>query len=213
RSAGIGCGDYFDFLSLPGRRVGVVVGDVSGHGMPAAVRMIEARAHLRALCRSETDPGRLLTELNRFMLEDAAYGDHGAEQFVTMFLAVLEPDGRTAHYAGAGHDAYLIGNDGEERHLKSTGLPLGIDDQPIDTAGPIALAPGDILLLATDGIEESEDPAGTFFGRHRLLETVRTHRKLRPQRLVERICTAVEAFRSEAPQRDDVTLLVVRPRH
>ncbi len=187
------------------------MGDVSGHGMPAAVRMIEARAHLRALCRRETDPGTLLTELNRFMLEEAAYGDHGAEQFVTMFLAVLERDGRTAHYAAAGHDGCLIRNDGEERHLKSTGLPLGIDDQPIDTAAPVTLAPDDVLLIATDGIEESEDPAGTFFGRHRLLEVVRTHRDLDARRLTEKICAAVASFRAGTPQRDDITVLVVRP--
>jgi serine phosphatase RsbU (regulator of sigma subunit) len=207
-SAGTGCGDYFDFFTLANEHVGLVVGDVTGHGMPSALRMMETRAYLRSLVKFQIDPGGILTELNQFMIREGAYGGDGTEQFVTLFLAIIDPETHQLTYASAGHLAYVFRQSGETLRLESTGLPLGIADLPLDTSPPIALSPGDILVIATDGIEESMNAHGEQFGASRLAAVVRDCQPCTAGNLVEHLYLSVTQFAAGLPQRDDITAMV-----
>jgi phosphoserine phosphatase RsbU/P len=209
-SAGVGCGDYFDFLELTDGNVALVVGDVSGHGMPAALRMVEARACLHCLAKHETDAGRMLTALNQYMIREAAYGSEGGEQFVTLFLAVIDRAGRELVYASAGHAGYVIRDEKPPLKLMSTGLPLGVVDRPVENSDPIPLRPGDVVLVATDGIEETAHPSGRLFGAIRLLANVQSNRSRPAEEIVSELYSSVREFSAGLPQQDDVTVIVAR---
>ncbi|PYM11865.1 MAG: hypothetical protein DME18_12815, partial [Verrucomicrobia bacterium] len=158
-------GDYFDYLPMLGNRVGVVVGDVTGHGIGPALLMAETRAYLRILARNREDVGEILTRANRVLAEDIGY-----ERFITMLLVSLDPQKRTFTYANAGHPAgYVLDGAGEiKARLKRTGLPLGIKpDMAYPQAPATSLSPGDVLLLLTDGIEEAMSPDDNIFGTER----------------------------------------------
>lgn len=208
-SAGKGCGDYYDFFQLPSGEIGLAVGDVSGHGMAAALRMVETRAYLRSLTRRHSDPGTILTELNRFMIEESAYVDDDAEQFVTLFFAAVDPESLTLRHAGAGHVAFLLGDDGCMARLESTGLPLGVADLSIETGEPIQLTDGDMLMIATDGFEEAMSPSGEQFGVTRLLSRVVASRHQPSADILAGLHADVREFTRRDVQRDDVTAILM----
>lgn len=212
-SAGTGCGDYFDVFELSDGSVALVVGDVSGHGMPAALRMVETRAHLRSLVKYENDPGRILTALNQFMLREAAYGSDGGEQFVTLFLALINGSGRELVYASAGHAAYVVPEAKPALKLGSTGLPLGIADLPINDSEPVALDPGDVVVLTTDGVHETMGGSGRQFGVLRMLSTVHASRARPAQEIVSDLYMSVRQFGAGSEQQDDITIVVARIGH
>ncbi len=207
-SAGTGCGDYFDFLTLANENIALVVGDVTGHGMPSALRMMETRAYLRSLTKFQTDVGGILSELNQFLISEGEYGSDGSEQFVTLFLAAIDPDTKRLVYASAGHVGYLLRANGETIKLDSTGFPLGIVDMPIETSEPYDLEPGDTLLIATDGIEEAMDPAGDQYGSQRLIATARSLQPCSALQLLDHLHSSVTDYVSGLPQRDDITAIV-----
>jgi sigma-B regulation protein RsbU (phosphoserine phosphatase) len=198
-------GDYFDYLTPDDLRVGLVVADVSGHGLGPALVMAQVQAYLRALADDCDDPGEILTGVNRlFALRDGG-------RFVTLFLAFLDMKTRTLHYAGAGHQAYLLDAAGNTRVLSATGLPLGVkQSEEIPTSSPIPLQPGQILLLTTDGYEESLGPDQRLFGRRRALDILRAHRVRPAAELVQLLHAAVCDFAQQVPQGDDITLVVAK---
>src|SRR5262249_11595589 len=167
-------GDYFDYLLLPCGGLGLVIGDASGHGIGPALMMAATRAYLRALALTRADLGEILALLNR-----ALAGDLATEHFVTLLFARLDPATRSCAYASAGHSAgYVRDRSGAVRcRLESTGLPLGVSpDAPFPTRTGIALQPGDLLLLLTDGILEARSPDGDAFGVQRALDVIRVYR-------------------------------------
>jgi len=201
-------GDYFDYLPMLHGRLGVVVGDVTGHGIGPALLMAETRAYLRILARNREDVGEILTRANRVLAEDIGY-----ERFITMLLVSLDPQRRTFTYANAGHPAgYVLGAAGQiKSQLKRTGLPLGIKpDMAYPQASATNLSPGDILLLLTDGIEEAMSPDESIFGTERILEIVRENRKKSAREIVDALYAAIRQFAQNAPQLDDVTAVVVK---
>ncbi len=154
------CGDYYDFIPLSDGRVAIAVGDVSGHGFPAALLMAETRAYLRSLVRRSTDLDEILKQLNAFLCEDTA-----DERFVTLQLAILDPTHRSLVFASAGHvPGFLLdGSGATRRELESTGVPLGLFDDAVFPASPtIPLADGDLLVLVTDGATEAQNEDGDF---------------------------------------------------
>ncbi len=201
-------GDYFDYIPMLNGRLGIVVGDVTGHGIGPALLMAETRAYLRILARNRDDVGDILTRANRVLAEDV-----GSERFVTLFLAQIDAEQRTLCYASAGHPpAYVLGEDGALRaELKRTGIPLGID---IETTYPspttIELKAGDTLVFLTDGIEETLSPQNEFFGAKRVLEVLRKHRHLSATVMVDALHHAVREFAEGAPQLDDFTAIVMK---
>lgn len=201
-------GDYFDFVPLEGGRMGLVVGDVSGHGIGPALLMASARSFLRALSRSTADPSEVLPVLN-----DLVSRDMEAERFITLFYGALDPATGAMRYSSAGHDAPLLLRAAADRvdELDSTGMPLGImEGSAFPPADVPPMEKGDILILSTDGVWEAMNEAGEGFGRERLVQSLRFAKSNSAHSIVERIYLDVLAFCGGAAQRDDFTLLVVK---
>ena len=200
------CGDYYDFIPWGRNRFGIVVGDVSGHGLGAALEMVETRAVLRATMLNETDPVECLTRLNALLTDDLP-----EDMFVTLFLGALNVQDRTFSFSSAGHDANLLSADGSCRRLQSTGTVLGWNRTASYTCeGPIELKSGDLLLVATDGIIETLSEDRQLFGRNRLIELLQRYRAYPAHEILDAIRTSLDSFRGPEPQRDDVTAVVVR---
>lgn len=201
-------GDYFDYLPMLNDRLGLVVGDVTGHGVGPALLMAETRAYLRLLSKNRQDPGEILTRANVALVEDV-----GIERFVTVLLAQLDPATKTLTYANAGHPAgYVLRSSGEVKaRLTRTGIPLGIrTDLQYTTSSPIPLESGDLILLLTDGFEETVAEDDTPFGVERALQVVRDNRELPPEKIVDRLYEAARAFSRHQPQIDDLTAIVIK---
>jgi sigma-B regulation protein RsbU (phosphoserine phosphatase) len=201
-------GDYFDYLPMLGDRVGIVVGDVTGHGVGPALLMAETRAYLRILATRREDVGEILTRANFILAEDM-----GGERFITLFLARIDPKNRELVYASAGHPAgYVLNPAGDiKATLKRTGLPLGMRaDTEYKGASPILLDPGDLVLLLTDGLEEASAPDDSLFGVERVLEVVRSNREKPARQMVEALYESARQFAQNAPQLDDITAIVIK---
>jgi len=201
-------GDYFDYLPMLNDRLGIVVGDVTGHGVGPALLMAETRAYLRVLAGRREDVGEILTRANSVLAEDV-----GNERFITMLLARLDPRTRALVYASAGHPAaYILNAAGQiKTTLPRIGIPLGIGPNTQYVAsGEISLDANDIVVLLTDGIEESMALDNTLFGIERALAVVRSHREETSQQIVEALYQAVRQFSRNSPQIDDVTAIIIK---
>jgi len=201
-------GDYFDYLSMADGCLGIVVADVTGHGVGPALLMAETRAYLRTLALNARDAGEILTRANRVLAEDVDF-----ERFVTVILARLDPRSRSLDYASAGHPSgYVLDAAGQVKaKLKRLGVPLGIQPDIDYAAGPaISLSAGDIVLLLTDGIEEAMSPENAFFGVDKILEVVRAHSGRNAEEILEALYRAVRDFSQGLPQLDDLTVVVVK---
>ena len=202
------CGDYYDFIRFAGGRVGIAIGDVSGHGFGPALLMAETRAYLRSLSKTSTDLAQILRRLNRFLCQDTE-----DERFVTLMVALVDPARRSLLYSSAGHiHGYVLDRTGAPRHvLGSTGAPLGIFGEADFPSSPeIPLAAGDLLLLLTDGAAEAQDPDGAFFETERVLRVVAVERHRSAAEIVGHLRTAIETFSRDSPQADDITVVVCK---
>ncbi len=201
-------GDYFDYIPMVNDGLGVVVADVTGHGIGPALLMAETRAYLRIVALNRDDVGEILTRANRVLAEDVGY-----ERYVTLLLARIDAASRQLTFASAGHPpGYVLTPCGEVRlQLKRTGIPLSIKvDTQYVSAPPVTLAPGELVLLLTDGIEEAMSPANEFFGIERTLAVVQAHRDRPAREIVEAIYCAVRDFSQGTPQQDDLTAIVIK---
>jgi PAS domain S-box-containing protein len=198
-------GDYFDYLPMTGGQLGLVIGDVKGHGLGSALLMSQTRAYLRALLLLTQDVSDLLTRLNAFLVADS-----DEEHFVTLFLARLDPQGRKLVYASGGHQSYLLRASGRVDVLAATGIPLGIMPRPIRGAPELSLHPGDLLLMVTDGIEETVSPEGSELGRGRILEVAQANRHRSAPEIVTALCSAASDFSAGRVQQDDITVSVAK---
>ena len=201
-------GDYFDYLPMLNDCVGIIVGDVTGHGVGPALLMAETRAYLRVLTGRREDVGEILTRANGVLAEDV-----GQERFITLFMARLDPAARSFAYASAGHPTgYVLDSAGKVKlTLPRTGVPLGIHPDTQYVSSPvIPLAPGDLVLLLTDGIEESMSLDNAFFGNDQIFNVVRANLAKSAREIVEALYAAVRQFSNNAPQADDVTAIVIK---
>ncbi len=205
-------GDYYDFIELaelgPGR-IGIALGDVSGHGIGAALLMAAARGVLRShAARHGANLGQLFETLNRHLVRDT-----GEAQFMTLFYAVLDAEARSLVWTSGGHDPalWLKDSSGDIDELPNTGIPLGIlDDAEYSQAGPIELDPSDIVLVGTDGIWEARNTDGEMFGKDRLRQILIDSASCSAKEIHDTIVHAVHEFRQTRPQEDDVTLVVIK---
>jgi sigma-B regulation protein RsbU (phosphoserine phosphatase) len=201
-------GDYFDFLTLPGGSLGLVIADVSGHGFDSAILMAQTRALVRAAARDESDPARILSNVNTLLTPDLS-----ENRFVAMIVVELNPQTRTIRYANAGHaSGYLLDGTGKVKmELASTGVVLGLfhDAAFVTEQGP-TLQCRDLLVLFTDGVTEAEGPDGTMCGAEFALDVVRSCADRCSAEILDRLCEAVRGFADGHPQQDDVTAVVCR---
>ena len=201
-------GDYFDFIPMADDCQGLVVGDVTGHGLGPALLMAELRAYLRAIASTRPHCGEILMLANRFLSADLE--EH---RFVTLFFARLEPEKRSLTYASAGHCGYVLRANGETETLPSTGLPLGlIPDTIINTSFSIELQPGDLFFVPTDGFQEAHTATNELYGLPRVLEFLHRHRDQPAARIIELLRDEVLEFSGVKGRRvkDDMSALLVR---
>jgi phosphoserine phosphatase RsbU/P len=201
-------GDYFDYIPMPDGGLGVVIGDVSGHGLGPALLMAELRAYLRAFLLTRTDVGEIVSLLNRALAEDAPEW-----HFATLFLARLDPATRSLVYSSAGHlPGYILRPSGEVKlTLKATGMPLAVvTDGHYDTAATPPLAPGEMLVLLTDGLIEAHGPDERLFGIERVFEVIRSNQQRTAKEIVATLYQAVRTFCGTPDQLDDMTAIIVK---
>lgn len=199
-------GDYFDYIPMLKDCLGVVVGDVSSHGMGPALLMSETRACLRTLAQSCDDVGEILTRANRVLAIDTA-----EFHFVTLAMACIDPRDRAMVYASAGQRGYLFHNDGQVSILESTALPLGVRADTVVPNGPKRiLEPGELLTFFTDGVVETESPGKVRFGYPRALETIRSERDKPAADIIAALRRELHDFSRGLPQSDDITMVVVK---
>ena len=209
--ASLTSGDYYDFISTTDGALVIAVGDVSGHGLGPALEMVETRASLRTILHYETDIGVALERLNRVLSNDLPEG-----MFVTLFAVRLDPLRRSMVYTSAGHQANILFQSDAVSRLDSTGTVLGISDEsPFETAAEIQLHPGDLIVLATDGIMEQTTPPNEhgeseLFGWNRTMQSVREHRHRPAKEILNLLCRDVRRFANGAPQKDDVTAVIIK---
>jgi sigma-B regulation protein RsbU (phosphoserine phosphatase) len=206
-------GDYFDFFQNYGV-VDVIIADVSGHSVGAALIMTEVRSTLRAESRRAAEtpvgPGRALQDLNELLHDDLTR----SELFITMFYLKFLPETRTLTYANAGHNRGLLLRLGDAPcvSLDAEGLVLGVRRGVDFEERSIELAIGDKLLLYTDGITEAQNSQGEFFGVERLCDSFTAHRGLAPHALVDQLLAEVRGFCGAAPLYDDIALVIMQIR-
>ena len=199
-------GDYHDFLDLGRGRFGLVIADISGKGIAAALLMANLQANLRSQCAIALDePERLLRSVNQLFYEntdDCSYA--------TLFFAEYDDNTRRLRYANCGHlPALVLRRDGAIERLHSTGTVLGLFDEWDCSVAECQLAPEDMLVLYTDGITESFSEAEEEFGERRLIESLERHRDLPPPGVLTSIVDEVRRF-SGREQHDDITLIVAK---
>jgi serine phosphatase RsbU (regulator of sigma subunit) len=201
-------GDYYDFLNLGRERLGLVIGDIAGKGIAAALLMANLQANLRSQCAIALDqPQRFLRSVNQLFYENTA-----DSAYATLFFAEYDDAQQRLRYANCGHlCGLLLRTDDSLERLDTTGAVLGLFEEWDCSIGECRLGSGDLLVLYTDGVTESFSEADEEFGEARLIEGLRRRRDLPPQALLDSIVDDVRKF-SPHEQNDDITLIVAKCR-
>src|SRR5829696_8373539 len=197
-------GDFYDFLDLADGRLGVVVGDATGKGVPAALMMASTRSTLRAVAQACESPGDALRRVN-----DPLATDIPSNMFVTCFYAILDPKSASLSYANAGHDLPYLWHGGDCEELRARGMPLGLMPGMSYEEKETTLESGDGALLYSDGLVEAHDPKGEMFGFPRVRAQVAERDEERS--LGELLMEELYSFVGDGwEQEDDITLLTLR---
>jgi sigma-B regulation protein RsbU (phosphoserine phosphatase) len=199
-------GDFYDFIELPDNRIGLVMADVSGKGVPAAFFMAVSRTNLRELAEHHDEPGRCLAQTN-----DVLCTQNPMELFVTVFYGIFDPVSGQLQYANAGHTPPLIRrSDGSVDWLKGAGgLMLGVMPGAKYVTHTLNLEAGDRLVLYTDGVTEAFNATAEAYGEQRLVAELKACGGGPAAAVVESICRSVSQFAGGAAQSDDITLSVL----
>jgi sigma-B regulation protein RsbU (phosphoserine phosphatase) len=205
-------GDFYDFLEDPsGRptRLGIVVGDGSGHGVSAALLMASVRAALRTRAAQPGSPAEVISEVNRLVSCDTEETGH----FMTLFYVEVDLAQKALRWVRAGHEPALLIDPatGSVEELKGEGMAVGVDADFVyreNTRG--LLQKGQVLFIGTDGISETRNSSGERFGAERLTDLLRKCSFLPSNEIADRILAALAEFRDTAKQEDDVTLVVAK---
>lgn len=199
-------GDLFDVVELDGNRVVITIGDVCGKGIPAALFMAVTQTVMRLVVRSGQDLQGEIRAANNLLA-----ANNRETMFATLFCGVLDVSSGTMTYCNCGHNPPLVLRRGEStfESLRACGPPLAIADDVNYVPRSIALAPGDTLLLYTDGVTEAENPESAQFGTDRLEQATLEMRGQPARSVVEHVIDRVAAFAKGAPQSDDITCIAV----
>jgi sigma-B regulation protein RsbU (phosphoserine phosphatase) len=199
-------GDYYDFLSFPDGRVGMLVGDVAGKGMPAALLMSSLQARVHVLFEEADDLARKMGRLNK-----AVCAKCPENRFITFFMSIMNPVTGDLIYANAGHNhPLLVRAKGGFERLLGGGMILGILPTITYEEQQVCMERGDVLVLYSDGVTEAANPAGDDFGEDRLGELVASMRERPVAEIILAVENAVSAFTEGAPAADDITVVVAR---
>ncbi len=205
-------GDYYDFImsgEAKDRNIGVAIGDVSGHGIPAALLMATVRSSLWQRLSLPGSIDRIITDVNRQLARDVE--DSG--QFMTMFYLNIDATNHQLKWVRAGHEPGIFYDPGSGtfEELKGSGVALGVSEEwQYEMNERIGLAPGQIIVLSTDGVWEARNPEDEIFGKERLNEIIRQHAGQKAEEIIEAVISAVNQFQDESGAEDDITLIVIK---
>ena len=202
-------GDFYDFIPLGKDQWGLVIADVSGKGVPAALFMALSRTLIRASTLANADPAAAIGHANQLICEDSK-----TSMFVTLFYAILDSRAMTLNYVNAGHNPPLLlkSTSSDVVLLKAKGIALGVTDEVSLQSVRVDLRPGDVLVLYTDGVTEAINDREEEFGEERLLKVITENRSQSASALLEQILAAITAFAGDRPQHDDITLMILKAR-
>jgi len=202
-------GDYYDYFRLSNGNLGVVVADASEHGVSAALLMTTVRAQLRQRVAMKGDIARIISDVNLELVRDV----QESGRFMTMFFLEIEPESKTMHWVRAGHEPAILYNAQGDSFLElaGEGMALGVveevDYQRYTHEG---WTPGSVAVVGTDGIREAQNVEGEMFGSDRLRESIRQRAAESAETIQNGIIEDLKSFQGEAPQEDDITLVVVK---
>ena len=196
-------GDFYDFIKLPDDQIGIVVGDVTDKGVPAALVMATTHSILRAEAPRLIAPSEVLTRVNNLLVEEMP-----AHMFVTCLYAVLDPASGRIRYANAGHNVPYVSTEGGVTELRATGMPLGLLPEMTYEEKEATLAPGDTVLLHSDGLAEAHNPDREMFGFPRVASL--TGEASDGEVLIDRLLKELQEFTGPGvEQEDDITLVTI----
>jgi len=202
-------GDYYDYFNLPDDRLGIVVADASGHGVGAAMHMTTVRAFLHFGMRDYQGPARLLSNVNAYVTRDSSQTGN----FMSLFFLEIDPKSKSLRWVRAGHEPALVFKQAGKNfaELDGKGMALGVDENfQYDEFSQTGWNTADIILIGTDGIHESRNENGEMFGQERLRDIIRQHADASAKAIRDTVISTIQDFRGNAPQEDDVTLVVVK---
>jgi len=205
-------GDLYDFLELNHRKadcIGIAVGDVSGHGIPAALLMATVRAFLKSRVTQPGSTAEVISDVNRLITHDT--GETG--QFMTLFYASIDSGEKELRWVRAGHDPAVLYDPITDTfsELSGRGMAIGVNESYVYREGGIVnLSGGKIILIGTDGLWEASNEAGEMFGKNRLQPIIRQNASISADEILDAIIQAVQNFRASAKQDDDITLVVIK---
>jgi sigma-B regulation protein RsbU (phosphoserine phosphatase) len=205
-------GDYYDFLDvgeLERGKTGVVVGDVSGHGIPSALLMATARASLRQRSSLPGSMARIVSDLNIQLTRDV----EESGQFMTLFYLTIDAAKQNVQWVRAGHDPAILYDPATDsfEDLRGPGVALGVDEYwQYSENMKTGLAEGQIIVLGTDGIWEAHNPKGEMFGKDRLNDVIRRNSTVSAKKIVDAIIDTLQRFQKDQEPEDDVTLVVIK---
>jgi serine phosphatase RsbU (regulator of sigma subunit) len=199
-------GDFFNYFVLPDGRLALLVGDVSGKGVSAALLMANVQATLRARVPLETDLAALAADLDREIDKTTPRG-----VFLTLFIGILDVNGRTMRYVNAGHNPqFVVRANGGCVALTSTGLPIALFPDHGYQESTVDIVPGDLLFFYTDGLVEAEDASGDMFGAERLQAILAADRSSGIEHVLQHVEQTVHKFRGGHEALDDATMMALR---
>lgn len=204
-------GDYYDFIQIDGSKLGIIIGDVSGKGVPAAIYMTLTKGIIQSQVESMFSPEQVLTKVNRslYMMMDN-------KSFVTMFFAVIDIKNKTLDFSRAGHNPllYFRHSDNQIISLKPEGIALGIEKgdifDGIIKGGHIDLKKGDLIVFYTDGFSEAMNKDLEEYGEERLCKVIQNNKHRRVDEIINRVIGNVQNFVKGYPQHDDMTMVIVK---
>ncbi|MFN8005514.1 MAG: SpoIIE family protein phosphatase [Terriglobia bacterium] len=199
-------GDYYDFVTYPDGQMAIVVGDVCGKGMPAALLMMTLQARFQVLAEQAVSPAQLLERLNRILVQASLNS-----RFISLFLCMIHPLSGEICYTNAGHNAPLVvRSQGTIEWLESGGPVLGILPEVVYTEESVRVEKGDIAVFYSDGVTEANNPQGEEFGEKRLAEYVQMVRHQSADEILQELTRSLQNWVGDGVAHDDMTLVVVR---
>ena len=199
-------GDYFDYIPLGEDAVMLVVADVCGKGAGAALLMSNLQAGLKSIAHFNTQPQQIVTRLNSMVYENTS-----PYQFITLFVGILHGKSGMLQYVNAGHTpGLLLDSRGPVQQLSRTGIGLGIRANSTFTERQVTLAPGSLLVLYSDGLEESFNENQEIYGVDRIIQTLQTNKENTPRQITAKLLKEIDTFAGSEPQADDLTLIIAQ---
>jgi sigma-B regulation protein RsbU (phosphoserine phosphatase) len=200
-------GDYFDFCKLPDGKLRMVIGDVMGKGIPAAMLMILTRGAFRSLSQKAERPSEMLTLINQALFEDL----RSLHSFVTLFCADWDPESKKITYSNAGHTPpILISSPTNYKFLEGKGIMIGGLPNQVYEENEVAMEKGECLFFYTDGIIEAQNAMGELFRKERLIELLTRIYSLEVEDIKQTVLQELQSFTKDHYQKDDITMLIFK---